>query len=242
MRQIRLVRNVRLGVKTLMLHRLRSLLTTLGVVFGVGSVIAMLAVGEGASQEAVQAFRKLGANIIIIESVKPTEDEAASRGQRSFVTSYGLLNADNQRLMQTMSTVRRTVPIRIVRKDGRLGERSMELRVVGTTPDWFDLVHREVIAGRVMHKRDMIAQAPVCVLTEHAARYLLVTEEAIGQPIRVGTDYFEVIGIVKSEDETGGGVQTPDLAIDAYIPLTTARRFGETDIRRSSGSFSAEHV
>ena len=66
MKQLRLVRNVRLGVKTLMLHKLRSLLTMLGVVFGVGSVVAMLAVGEGASKEALEQIRKLGSTNIII--------------------------------------------------------------------------------------------------------------------------------------------------------------------------------
>jgi len=73
----KLARNIKLGVKTLLLHKLRSFLTMLGVVFGVGSVVAMLAVGEGASAEALERIRKLGSTNIILESMKPAEDEGS---------------------------------------------------------------------------------------------------------------------------------------------------------------------
>ena len=82
-------RDIRLGIKNLLLHKLRSLLTMLGLVFGVGSVIAMLAVGEGASKEALDQIRKLGSNNIILTSVKPSQDEAPSQ-VRTFMSVYGL--------------------------------------------------------------------------------------------------------------------------------------------------------
>ena len=87
MRQARLLRNIRLGIKTLLLHKLRSSLTMLGVVFGVGSVVAMLAVGEGASKEALEQIRKLGSTNIIITSIKPAEEE--SGGTETDATSTG---------------------------------------------------------------------------------------------------------------------------------------------------------
>ncbi len=81
---------VRLGVKSLMLHKLRSVLTMLGIIFGVCSVIAMLAIGEGASYEAQQAIKKLGSQNIIVRSVKPPEDAKQSSGRRGFAIDYGL--------------------------------------------------------------------------------------------------------------------------------------------------------
>ena len=75
MKYLQFSRNIQLGVKNLLLHKLRSSLTMLGVVFGVGSVVAMLAVGEGASVEALRQIRKLGSNNIIISSQKPTEED-----------------------------------------------------------------------------------------------------------------------------------------------------------------------
>ena len=96
----KLVRNVSLGIKTLLLHKLRSFLTMLGVMFGVGSVIAMLAVGEGASKEVLERIRKLGSQNIIIRSQKAVQDEAQST-TRSFISDYGLKYADEKRIRET---------------------------------------------------------------------------------------------------------------------------------------------
>ena len=239
MRPIRLIRNVRLGVKNLMLHKLRSLLTVLGLVFGVSSVIAMLSVGEGASREALERIRKLGSNNIMLSSVKPAEEEQAGQ-QTGFMSMYGLLHADAIRIQETLPAVRRTVPVKLIRKLGQLGEQSLELRVVGTTEEWFDLVRRDLLAGRVLQRRDQDKTAGVCVLTEHGARKLLATRNTIGQAVQIGSDDFEVVGIVRSEE---GGGMTPDMEADAYIPINTCReRFGEIEMRRETGSFSRKLI
>src|SRR3989339_1284526 len=99
MRQTKILRNVALGIENLLLHKLRSFLTMLGVVFGVGSVIAMLAVGEGASREALEQIRKLGSQNIIISAVKPME-ERSSTTSRWQVNMYGLLYDDLGRLAE----------------------------------------------------------------------------------------------------------------------------------------------
>ena len=91
----RLRRIVRLGIKSLWLHRLRSLLTALGIVFGVCSVIAMLAIGEGASYEAQEQIKNLGSQNVILRSVKPPEAQKISdKNNESYVLSYGLTYAD----------------------------------------------------------------------------------------------------------------------------------------------------
>src|SRR5438477_8936152 len=84
------LRTIQLGIKSLLLHKMRSVLTMLGIIFGVCSVIAMLAIGEGASYEAQQAIKKLGSNNIILRSVKPPDDNKASSSGRSFAIEYGL--------------------------------------------------------------------------------------------------------------------------------------------------------
>jgi putative ABC transport system permease protein len=241
MQNLRLTRNILLGVKTLWLHRLRSGLTIMGVVFGVASVIAMLAVGEGASQEAINQIRMLGSRNILINSVKPTGDQSANQ-QNQRVSIYGLLYADNERLQETFPTIVRTAPARQLRKTARIEDRAMELRVVGTTEAWFDLVERNRVAGRVFDANDVALAKPVCVLTEHGARRLLANQNTVGANIRLGDQVFEVIGIVASE-AASGGVQTPDEPTDAYIPLSTCRtRFGEMIIQMSSGSRISELV
>ena len=243
MKLVKLYRNIRLGIKTLLLHKLRSFLTMLGVVFGVGSVVAMLAVGEGASKEALEEIRKLGSTNIIVSSLKPIEEE--SGGQRSpfSVVMFGLLYDDERRARETFDSIERTVPVKIVRKEGRLGERTLDLRIMGTTADWFDLVQRELIAGRILTLRDGEQRAGVTVLTEFGARRLLATKRTIGQNLRIGGNYYEVVGIVKSESGQGGSIQTPDQKIDAYIPVEVAReRYGDFRTEISAGSLLREAV
>jgi putative ABC transport system permease protein len=242
MRQTRIIRNISLGVENLLVQKLRSFLTMLGVVFGVGSVVAMLSVGEGASKEALSQIRKLGSNNIIISSVRPAEEESSSTAH-SHMSIYGLTYLDFIRIAESFNTIRQTAPVKIMRKDSRLGERALELRVVGTTAEWFALVRRELIAGRVLLRSDQQKQASVAVLTEFGARRLLATEGTIGQRIRIGSDYFEIVGIVRSESGQAGNIQIPDEEVDAYIPIEVAKAyFGDVFTKRTSGSRIREKV
>ncbi|HOJ34486.1 MAG TPA: ABC transporter permease [Candidatus Hydrogenedentes bacterium] len=240
--RLRLRQNIELGIKNLMLHKLRSSLTMLGIVFGVASVIAMLSIGEGASKEALEQIRKLGSRNIIITSIKPVEDRQAA-ATTSFMSVYGLYYEDEQRIREAFPQVVATAPIKLIRKEGRLFERALELRVVGTTPEWFELVKRRIVAGRPLLPRDIDKSSPVVVLTEYGARRLLATEETIGQLLRIGRDYFEVVGIVQSEEGGSSGIQMPDQEVDAYIPINVAKqRFGDIFTLVTSGSREMERV
>src|SRR5436309_15553046 len=110
-------RTVRLGFKSLWLHRLRSLLTVLGIVFGVCSVIAMLAIGEGASYEAQEQIKNLGSQNIIIRSVKPPEEQKVSdKGSQNYVLQYGLDYKDVKRIRSTVPDVTVVLPARNIRE------------------------------------------------------------------------------------------------------------------------------
>ncbi len=242
MRQIKIVRNILLGIENLLLHKLRSFLTTLGIVFGVGSVVAMLSVGEGASKEALDAIRKLGSNNIIVSSIKSIDEESAST-THSHMSIYGLTYEDHVRVAETFKTIRRAAPVKLIRKEGRLRERALELRVVGTTATWFELVQRPIVAGRVLLTSDERDHVPAAVLTEFGARRLLAAENTIGQSLRIGGDYFEVGGIVKSESGQAGNIQIPDQEVDVYIPISIARTyFGDIVTRRTASGRDREMV
>lgn len=241
LQQSRLFRNINLGLKDLMLHKMRSFLTSLGVVFGVGSVIAMLAVGEGASEQALEQIRKLGSNNILISTIKPSDDTSSNPNTQR-MSVYGLLHDDDLRIAESFKHVMRTVPVKTIMKSARLGEKNLELRIVGTTPTWFELVKRPILAGRKMLQSDFDNHTAVCVLTEHGARRLLANEHTIGQSIVLGGDCFEVVGIVSS-DEINSTIQAPDMETDAYIPINVCREvFGEAIYRITSGSREMERV
>ncbi len=242
MRETKFIRNIWLGIENLLLHKLRSFLTMLGVVFGVGSVVAMLAVGEGASKEALSQIRKLGSNNIIISSKQSAEEQSTST-MHAHMSIYGLTYDDFSRINQSFPSIDKAVPVKLLQKDTRLGQRSMELRVVGTTEAWFELVPREILAGRILTRADNEDFSTVAVLTEFGARKLLATRNTIGQIIRIGGNSFEVAGIVKSESGQAGNMQIPDQEIDAYIPIRVARNyFGDVFSKMTAGSRSSELV
>ena len=242
MRGQKLARNIGLGIENLLLHKLRTFLTMLGVVFGVGSVVAMLSVGEGASKEALEQIRKVGSNNIIISSIKSVEEVSQSTVY-SQMSIYGLTYEDELRVAETFDAIKRVVPVKLIRKEARLGTRNMELRIVGTIPAWFELLKRDIMAGRVLMANDGKNRAGVVVLTEHGARKLLATENTIGQILRIGGSYYEIVGIVKSEAGMAGNIQMPDEEIDAYIPIEVAKeRYGDIMTRNMAGTRMREMV
>ena len=238
----RLSRDVRLGAKSLLLHKLRSLLAMLGIVFGVGSVIAMLAIGEGASEEAIARIRKLGSRNIIVMARKPVLEQSAANS-RAFLSVYGLEYDDAERIAETIPGVSRVVPAKTIEKTGKLGTRELELRIVGTTEDWFDLVRRPLVAGRFLSKSDLETSSNVAILTEWGARRLLAGEHAIGETLTLGGSAWRVIGIVKSEEGGSAAMQTPDAQTDVYVPLSAAReRWGDIFVKSTQGSRLREQV
>ena len=238
----RLRRDVELGVKNLLLHKLRSALTMLGMVFGVGSVIAMLAIGEGASREALERIRRLGSHNIMLASKKPPE-EGNSQKKTAWFSIYGLLYADADRIAETVPAIDKVVPIKAIVKPGRFRNRAQDLRVVCTTHEWFDLVKREVVAGRMMTARDTREFASVAVLTEWGARKLLANEHALGESLTIDAQTYRVIGIVRSETGGADASDMPDSRTDVYIPLASARqRYGDVFFRRTNGATVREKV
>lgn len=243
-----LVTTTKLGIKSLLLHKLRSGLTMLGMIFGVCSVIAMLAIGEGASHEAQERIKRLGSTNIIINSVKPPEGREQNTTNRSFILEYGLTYNDASRLQFTIPNIERVLPMRIIRENVLFGRNQEPCQVIGTLPAYPTMQGFEIVSGRFLSPIDEKHQRNVCVLTAGLARRLFPYQDPLESTIRIDTVYYQVIGLVV---ETGTADQRPQkgemegepLDNNVYIPLSTAKtRFGETLIRRNAGSFSAEKV
>ncbi|MBM4093718.1 MAG: ABC transporter permease, partial [Planctomycetes bacterium] len=149
---------LQLGVRNLLLHKLRSFLTMLGTILGVGSVIAMLAIGEGSKRKAVEQIRQLGATNVIIRSVKPEAESdteqpgtSATQQQTSRVLEYGLKYNDYERLRDAIPTLVRTLPISLLRKDAQRGRRRItNARILGTTPQYLKVKNLALHRGRFL--------------------------------------------------------------------------------------------
>src|SRR5205085_5210002 len=130
-----------LGLKNLRLHKLRSLLTALGIIFGVAAVIIMVAIGEGTKQAALEQMEQLGANNILVRSVPPPEsNDASQKTQRVF--DYGLKRSDLARL-RTLPRLDAIVPLRDTEQRVVRGDVRATAKAIGTTPQAFSVMNLE---------------------------------------------------------------------------------------------------
>jgi putative ABC transport system permease protein len=241
---------VRLGLKSLKLHKLRSALTMLGIIFGVCSVIAMLAIGEGASYEAQEAIKKLGSNNILIRSLKPPEQSRAQNvgGPRGFQLKYGLTYEDADRLLGTIPGIVRVLPMRIIRENVRFQRSEIPCQVVGTLPFYTEVTGADVVRGRFLALFDEEHMENICVITTGLARRLFPYQDPLNHAVKIDAFYYQVVGIVQERSQPeqrsqAGKMEGQPLDNNVYIPLSTSRtRFGEILMRRSAGSFEAEEV
>ena len=242
----RIWRSLKLGMKSLLLHKLRSGLTVLGMVFGVAAVIAMLAVGEGSSREAQRQFRDLGATSIIYRSVKPTDESQAAGGRRVSILTYGLKYEDFDRIIATVPTIKKALPIREIRKQIRHLNLFIDGRVVGTTEDYADFNHLEMERGRFLTQSDNERYENFAVLAHDTSKELFPYADPIGQSVKLGSDYYTVIGVTRKRAQSagiGGSLSAQDFNKDVYIPLNACRfRFGDRIVDNRSGSFSVEET
>ncbi len=243
----RMRRIVRLGLKSLWLHRLRSLLTVLGIVFGVCSVIAMLAIGEGVSYEMQEQIKNLGSQNIILRSIKPPEAQKISeKNTRSYILSYGLTYADMRRIRATIPGVTVVVPGRIMRETVWNISRFVDCEIMGTVPWYPEMRNQTVAEGRFFNESDIDANANVCVIDSAMADRLFPFGSAIGGSVRVKGDYYRVIGIMEAAAkpaEQSDGPSEKNAAHRMFIPLETARmRYGEVLVKRRTGSSEVEKV
>lgn len=240
---------MRMGVKSLWLHRLRSLLTVLGIVFGVCSVIAMLAIGEGASFEAQEQIKNLGSQNIILRSVKPPEEQKVSdKGSQSYVLQYGLTYQDIKRIRATIPGVTIVVPARVMREYVWNISRRIDCDIMGTVPWYPEMRNHRVLKGRFFTDQEMEGKASVCVLGAEMVPALFPLQEPIGSHVRVGSAYYRVVGVMDTRSRSSKSPEMDEgtqggAATRMFIPLETAQtRYGDILMKRRSGSFEAERI
>ena len=246
-------RTLKLGIKSLWMHRLRSALTTLGIVFGVCSVIAMLAIGEGASREAQELIARLGSRNLIIETVEPPEERADTSDARRMRT-YGLTYKDAESIRNSLPDVEVVVPIREIDQEARYGSRKAAIKIIGTIPWYTEVSPLHVVHGRFLSSIDLHQQQSVCVVDEQLVSGLFGFDEPLGKDIRIKGTCYRVIGITgtpsagnkrngSSSTMAATGGSDGGATGGIYLPLSTAKsRFTELSASFTGGSESVEKV
>ena len=242
-----------IGVKSLLLHPMRSLLTVLGIFIGTASVIWLLAIGEGISLKAQEQIEMLGAQNIIVKSKKPVVSSSSAVGGTRRLTPYGITRADYKRLnnKEIFPTVERAIPIRDIRRNFRYADRTVEGRLVGCTPDYAEVMRLKLRRGHFISDPDVEHENNHCVLAAEVAETLFPLENPIGKYVRVEHDRsahepYVVVGVMQPRASTsaiGSSLEGQDFSGDVYIPITALwRRLGDRIVYASSGTFEGEIV
>ncbi|MEW6051990.1 MAG: ABC transporter permease [Candidatus Zixiibacteriota bacterium] len=212
--------------ESLTAHKLRTLLTMLGVIFGVAAVVSMLSIGEGAKQEVLEQISILGINNIIVNAKIPDEMPNAEGG---LSRSAGLSRLDGENIAKLSPAVVNVVPQRIeagITKI-RAGSNEAPARVVATLPNFVNSSSIEVATGRFLNGFDNANCSQVCVLGAKAKRSLFAFADPIGKTVRMGEIDFTVIGVMADKYIGRGkveGLELKNLNEDVYIPFQTAAK------------------
>jgi putative ABC transport system permease protein len=221
---------VGLGVKNLFLHKVRSLLTMLGIVFGVGSVIAMLAVGEGASRKASQSIAELGSSNVILESVEPPEPAVSQQQVANNVPrwrqKFGLRVEDKNRILATIPHVKLVHPEAEQTEEVTSPASQRRALLQATTADAPAMRNLKRVEGRFFTNIENARNAPVCVLSPSLKRKLFPFGSPIGKTVRIQADYYTVLGVYSPGYQSDSADADADPAAARedilYLPLDTA--------------------
>jgi putative ABC transport system permease protein len=210
---------IRTGLSELLSHKMRSMLTMLGVIFGVAAVIAMVSIGEGAKQEALAQIRLMGIDVVHIKRATTSGELAEKAQERS---PYGLKYGDCSAIAEVCSYARQVVPLREVFADVRVGETPVAVKVVGTIPGYEELTRAKVEHGRFLSERDVRDRMMVCVLGAAAKRELFGFDDSLGKMLKIGRELFRVVGIMEPKEIGSAKALSAlrDLNSDVYIPIT----------------------
>ncbi len=245
-----LLENFRLGLKNLYLHRLRTLLTALGIIIGVAAVIVMVAIGEGTKREAIRQMQQLGVKNVLARSVRPPE---GSDGMRSRLLEYGIVERDLIRI-RDVPGLDLVVPLRDTKTPVSYMSRNFpSLSAVATTSDIFQVINLRLAAGTYFTKAQEDHADAVCVIGSEAAKLMFPTEDPIGRSFQIGSSMsgkamLTVIGVLeptglRASSDGKAGFIARDIDNDIYFPLKLSQtQFGNLTIRARPGSFERETI
>jgi len=212
---------IQTGLSELLSHKMRSTLTMLGVIFGVAAVIAMVSIGEGAKQEALEQIRQMGNDVVHVRRASITGELATKAEERS---PYGLKLSDEEAIRQECTFARRVIPVREVFADVKIGEKPVAVKIVGTAPGYTAVTRSEVLMGRFLLDDDIRQHKAVCVLGAAAKRELFGFDNPIGKEVEIGARLFRVVGLMKAKEIGSAKAFSAlrDLNSDVYIPINVS--------------------
>jgi putative ABC transport system permease protein len=216
--------HLRLGLRNVRAHKLRSGLTVLGVVFGVAAVVSMLSIAGGAQRVAVEQIRLLGTNAVRVSHLE-LRDEARELAERQ--GSRGLRAPDGEMLRTSVPGLIGVAPIRFVEAPVLRRGRESKAHVVATNADYPQITGVRAEQGRFLGELDVRGAKRVAVLGASVKRDLFGFQDPIGHYVQIGDVWFTVVGWTEPRavrEGQPGLIQVRDVNRDVYVPVSTAQQ------------------
>ena len=250
---LKIAYNLDIAVEAIRQNKLRSLLTSLGIIFGVASVISMLAIGRGAQEEVLDQMQLLGTNNIIIQPVVEqsegsVEDETENPAQAQRKFSPGLTLLDLQSITQTIPYVQDATPEIIYDTQIIRAGRMRTGKIIGVSAEYFDINASEFELGDRFTGDQLEYSQPVAIIGSGIRAKFFPGEDPVGKYIKAGRVWFRVVGVLKEKRISGNQIENlgiRDFNMDIYVPVTTVlMRYGNRavvtsdDVQGAGGSVS----
>ncbi len=233
------------ALRSLGRHKLRSILTAMGIVFGIGSVMAMVSLGEGARRQILEEIGEMGIRNIIVNAVEPPAEEKAN-AEESSILRYGLTFDDVQQIRETVPLVSRVLPVH--ERKSWIWFRSKRLAgaLRGVKPEYLDNLNLRPVFGRALTPSDESERKRVCVVRARLLRELGFAGDPLTLDLKVGGDVYRIVGVLP-DYEFRGMAQTAlgvdDRRYEVYAPFdTVVDRLGFQEIEYTGSSYTNRRV
>jgi putative ABC transport system permease protein len=209
--------SLKVALRALQINKMRSFLTMLGIIIGVGAVIIMVAIGSGASEMIAQQIASMGSNLLIVIPGATT----AGGARMGFGSVSTLTSDDAKAIRDECSAVKAVGPIWGGVTQVVYGNQNWNTGVNGTTPDYFEIRDWPIASGRYFNDQEITGAVKVALLGQSVVDNLFGTQNPLGQVIRIKKVPFTVIGVLVPKGQSARGDDQDDIV---YIPLTTAQK------------------
>ena len=223
----RLFMNLKIAYQAILANTVRSVLTALGIIFGVAAVITMLAIGKGAQLEILRQIELVGVNNIEIKPIIEQKDEAVKeepslKEEKSF--SKGLDLQDAASIERVLPTVAQVSPEIIIETAVISGGRRRSAKLIGINPAFFKISNLKMRSGQMFGEKHLKNAESVCIIGNGIKKKLFTNQDAIGKKVKVGQQWLTVIGVTQAinvTEKAQSNLGIRDYNMDIYAPINT---------------------
>lgn len=236
-----LLSNFYIALEAVLANQVRSLLTALGIIFGVAAVIAMLAIGNGAQKEILEQIELVGVNNIIVEpmveQVEQQLGEADEDDKKKF--SPGLKLLDVESIAGSIPGIAKLSPEILLETYIIKNGIRRSAKLVGVEPAYFEVANFQLSDGKMFSEQQLKLGAPVCIIGKGIENKFFPQENPIGKQIKVGSQWLEVVGVLQERfisEKAISNLGIRDYNMDVYTPIQSVLiRYINRDLVTGSG-------